>query len=83
MLEIKSTKLWRRARSKPGTILPCFHRLHYDHEKEGFKDREQFLLGLIKYYAERSKKYQQDSEADEKDRTVAHLKPALKMNAHN
>ena len=44
------------------------------HEKEAFKDREQFsiiLQGPIMYYAERSKKHQQDSEADEKDRTMA------------
>ena len=39
------------------------------------------LHGRIMYYAERSKKHQQDSEADEKDRTMARLRQALKMNA--
>ena len=58
-------------------------RMNTEHKEEVLKHKQASmgLEGRIKYYEERYKQHQQ--EAEEKDRTVAHLRQALEMNAHN
>ncbi|KAG0632638.1 hypothetical protein HOY80DRAFT_1045113 [Tuber brumale] len=59
-------------------------KMNTEHKEEVLEHRQQASMSLeerIEYYEERHKQHQK--EAEEKDCTVAHLRQALEMNAHN
>lgn len=59
-VEKKIRKTMEEGMAQTWNYFAMFRKLHYDHEKEVLRDREQLstiLQGRIKYYAERSKKH--------------------------
>ena len=80
--EVQKNMEEREAQAKNHSAM--VDKMNTDHEEEVLKHKQQASISLeerIKYYEERYKQHQQ--EAEEKDRTVAHLRQALEMNAHN
>ena len=80
--EVQKNMEEREAQAKSHSAM--VDKMNTDHEEEVLKHKQQASMSLeerIKYYEERYKQHQQ--EAEEKDRTVAHLRQALEMNAHN
>ncbi|CUS07034.1 unnamed protein product [Tuber aestivum] len=80
--EVRKNMEEREAQAKSHSAM--VDKMSMEHQEEVLKHRQQASMSLeerIKYYEERYKQHQK--EAEEKDRTVAHLRQALEMSAHN
>ena len=79
-LEEKIFKSREEGEAQARSYFAMTHKVNYDHQQQVLQHRQQVLTGQkgrIEYYK------RQLQEAQEKVRTMAHLRQALEMNGHN